>query len=257
MLSQAPGARDGAEAQLQDAEPEGKRLVAVALSRRLADAAAAGDSALVSRAAAALSSVGPQAVTGAADALEERDLAFEEELSEGRQARDTGKEDPPAIPFRPEEVAARVKAFKDKDEAVVVELAAALALIGAPAVGPLLEQASIAARPGKPPLKRPAALMRAVATQALSSIGEPAVLELAKALKRPALRDAALRSMARAGPAGVRLLIRALEAGSGEIRAGAAAALREALASRSLPAVDGEILLTEVRAALARFARKE
>ena len=255
LVSPNPGARAAAQAQLEGADTEARRLVAVALSRRLVEAAAAADEGAVAPAALALASLGPQAVVGAADALDERDLAFEVQLADGRPARDTGQENPPSIPFSPEESAARVAAFKARDEAVTLELSAALAQVGAPAVRPLLELASQKARPGRPPLSRPAPLMRAAASQALASMGEPAVPELARALKTPALRGAALRALGSAGSEGLKLLVTALAVDDPAIRKEAAAALREAV-SRAEGAgwPERELLLARARQALRRYA---
>lgn len=146
------------------------------------------DPTLASKAGGVIAAVGPDGVTGAAQALTERDNLLDMELAQLPE-----KERP-----------ARLKLYQADDAALATILSSELARLGPPAVGALLDQAA-AKGISTPDLKR-GPLMREVSYRALALIGEPAFPALVESLKHPALREAAAGAMARAGEPGLRLL---------------------------------------------------
>jgi hypothetical protein len=253
LLSGAEGREASARQILADADGDSRRAVARVLTRALADAAGR-DPELASRAGRALSSLGREAVTGAAKALAERDYELELSIAAGKPPRDLGQDDGRTVPYTEAEVARLVRDFRDRDAAIIAELSAALAAIGRPAVFELLSEASESYKTILPPLRRTAPLMRDAALAALDSLGEPALPELVDSIRYPRVRDAGMRAIGGAGAEGVRVLMKALESRDPAIAKSARAALAEAVQRAAPEGSERAAALASARKALGRSA---
>ena len=251
LLSGAEGREASARQNLADADGDSRRAVARVLTRTLADVAGR-DPQLASRAGRALSLVGHEAVPGAAEALAARDYELEMSIAVGKPPRDLGQPEDKNIPFTDAEVAGLVRAFRDKDAAIIAELSCALAAIGRPAVFELLSEASETYQSILPPLRRTAPLMRDAAVAALDSLGEPALPELVDSIRFPRVRDAAMRAIGGAGAEGVRVLMKAMESRDPAIARSARAALLEAVQRAAPSGSERAAALASARKALGR-----